>query len=169
MPNITYWISLYIPVDTMYIKFYNALGLVDPLAGRGQSSMLGTRAGRHLPKPPPGPDSINPNLSSSRTYSAMLGSALLVSTPLGSAQCLFPILQAPFFSEARPFCFIILGPALPNFMGRRASLWKPVVLSSHGGQLQDQWYLLIFSPLFKWNRVWSGRELHDVWLTWDPK
>lgn len=37
----------------MYIKFYNALGRVDPLAGRGQSPVpkLGHGQGRHLTLP----------------------------------------------------------------------------------------------------------------------
>lgn len=54
--NAQYYIlklPLYIPVDTMYIKFYNALGQVDPLAGRGQSPVpkLGRGQGRHLTLP----------------------------------------------------------------------------------------------------------------------
>ncbi|KAK4308884.1 hypothetical protein Pmani_019445 [Petrolisthes manimaculis] len=36
-------------VDTMYIKFYNALGLDDPLAGRGQSPMPQWATGRQAP------------------------------------------------------------------------------------------------------------------------
>lgn len=112
----------------------------------------GPRAGRHLP--PPGPDTINPSLSSSPGHpGARIGSPL----------------RKWHLSEEGLVCCTVPGPALPRLAFHTAQETTPCGLFSSHGRLSNVLSAILFfvffftSPILPATVSGVGRELHDVW------